>query len=147
MGASCGGVERTASAAIRRSCRFPRRRQVSADCPLVKGTGCLWIRAATRKRCQHVLYKSGERAREPHCRAEPFAGGRSGGSSLASTEDRISERPNHRRKCEERFGKKSGNFAVLNPGAGWGAKRWPPERYGQVAKELAAGGVKSLINF
>jgi len=50
-------------------------------------------------------------------------------------------------KCEERFGKKSGNFAVLNPGAGWGAKRWPPERYGQVAKELAAEGVKSLINF
>src|ERR1700676_1104779 len=24
-------------------------------------------------------------------------------------------------------------FAILNPGAGWGAKRWPPERYGAVA--------------
>ncbi|HEV8046888.1 MAG TPA: glycosyltransferase family 9 protein [Terriglobales bacterium] len=50
-------------------------------------------------------------------------------------------------KCEERFGKKFGNFAVLNPGAGWGAKRWPPERYGQVAKALATEGVKSLVNF
>src|SRR5271157_1161520 len=26
------------------------------------------------------------------------------------------------------------DFAILNPGAGWGAKRWPAERYGQVAK-------------
>jgi len=50
-------------------------------------------------------------------------------------------------KCEERFGRNVGDFAVLNPGAGWGAKRWPPERYGQVAQVLAAEGVKSLINF
>ena len=48
---------------------------------------------------------------------------------------------------EARFGKHFGDFALLNPGAGWGAKRWPPERYGQVAKALAAEGVKSLINF
>ena len=50
-------------------------------------------------------------------------------------------------KYEERFGKNFGNFALLNPGAGWGAKRWPAERYGQVAKALVAEGVKSLINF
>ena len=48
---------------------------------------------------------------------------------------------------EARFGKHFGDFALLNPGAGWGAKRWPPERYGQVANALAAEGVKSLINF
>ncbi len=47
---------------------------------------------------------------------------------------------------EERFGK-IGDFALLNPGAGWGAKRWPAERYGDVAKALATEGVKSLINF
>ncbi len=35
---------------------------------------------------------------------------------------------------------------LLNPGAGWGAKQWPAERYGQVAKQLAAGWVKSVIN-
>ena len=28
-------------------------------------------------------------------------------------------------------------FAILNPGAGWGAKQWPAERYGEVARELA----------
>jgi heptosyltransferase I len=40
-----------------------------------------------------------------------------------------------------------GDFAILNPGAGWGAKRWPAERYGLVAKALAADGMRSIINF
>jgi heptosyltransferase I len=39
------------------------------------------------------------------------------------------------------------DFAILNPGAGWGAKRWPPERYGCVAKSLAASGVRAIINY
>lgn len=39
------------------------------------------------------------------------------------------------------------NFAVLNPGAGWGAKQWPPERYGLVAKQLAEDGLRSIVNF
>jgi heptosyltransferase I len=39
------------------------------------------------------------------------------------------------------------DFAILNPGAGWGAKRWPAERYGRVAKALAADGVRSIVNF
>lgn len=39
------------------------------------------------------------------------------------------------------------NFAILNPGAGWGAKQWPAERYGAVAKELAKEGIRSLVNF
>jgi heptosyltransferase I len=38
-------------------------------------------------------------------------------------------------------------FAILNPGAGWGAKRWPAERYGQVARELAKDGLCSLVNY
>jgi heptosyltransferase I len=38
------------------------------------------------------------------------------------------------------------DFAVLNPGAGWGAKRWPPQRYGLVARALASEGVQSIIN-
>jgi len=39
------------------------------------------------------------------------------------------------------------DFAILNPGAGWGAKRWPAERYGRVAKELAKDGLCSLVNY
>ena len=51
------------------------------------------------------------------------------------------------KKCEERLQQNSGDFALLNPGAGWGAKQWPAERYGHVARRLAQDGVKSLINF
>ena len=41
----------------------------------------------------------------------------------------------------------AGEFAILNPGAGWGAKRWPAERYGRVAQVLAAQGVRSILNY
>ncbi|MGA7423599.1 MAG: glycosyltransferase family 9 protein [Candidatus Sulfotelmatobacter sp.] len=39
------------------------------------------------------------------------------------------------------------DFAILNPGAGWGAKRWPAERYGEVARRLADQGVRSILNY
>jgi heptosyltransferase I len=38
-------------------------------------------------------------------------------------------------------------FAVLNPGAGWGAKRWPAERYGEVARGLAELGLQAILNY
>jgi heptosyltransferase-1 len=38
------------------------------------------------------------------------------------------------------------SFAIINPGAGWGAKQWPAERYGQVARALAVHGLKTLVN-
>lgn len=37
-------------------------------------------------------------------------------------------------------------YAILNPGAGWGAKRWPAGRYGEVARQLANDGLSSVIN-
>ncbi len=40
-----------------------------------------------------------------------------------------------------------GDFVILNPGAGWGAKRWPAERYGEVARKLADEGVRSILNY
>ena len=38
-------------------------------------------------------------------------------------------------------------FAILNPGAGWGAKQWPVERYGAVAKDLSQDGIRSIVNY
>jgi heptosyltransferase-1 len=38
------------------------------------------------------------------------------------------------------------DFSILNPGAGWGAKRWPAERYSSVARALAAEGLQSVVN-
>lgn len=37
-------------------------------------------------------------------------------------------------------------LVLMNPGAGWGAKRWPAERYAAVAMELARFGYASVIN-
>jgi heptosyltransferase-1 len=38
------------------------------------------------------------------------------------------------------------SFAILNPGAGWGAKCWPAESFGAVARVLHERGVAVLIN-
>jgi heptosyltransferase I len=35
---------------------------------------------------------------------------------------------------------------LLSPGAGWGAKRWPADRYGTVAAELSEAGYRVLVN-
>jgi len=42
----------------------------------------------------------------------------------------------------------SGNSpsVLMNPGAGWGAKRWPVERYGDVARALLNRGVRVFVN-
>jgi heptosyltransferase-1 len=37
-------------------------------------------------------------------------------------------------------------FVLLSPGAGWGAKRWPADRYGAVARQLAQAGYAVVIN-
>jgi heptosyltransferase-1 len=38
-------------------------------------------------------------------------------------------------------------LAIINPGAGWGAKRWPAERYGAVARALGCCGLQSIVNY
>lgn len=37
-------------------------------------------------------------------------------------------------------------LVLLHPGAGWGAKRWPPRRYGRVAAQLASRGYRVMVN-
>jgi len=38
------------------------------------------------------------------------------------------------------------SFALVTPGAGWGAKQWPAERFGAVAQALAKHNLKTLVN-
>jgi heptosyltransferase I len=40
-----------------------------------------------------------------------------------------------------------GEFAILSPGAGWGAKRWPAMRFGDVARALSSDGIRAIINY
>jgi heptosyltransferase-1 len=37
-------------------------------------------------------------------------------------------------------------ICILAPGAGWGAKRWPPERFGALAQQLHAIGFTVMVN-
>jgi heptosyltransferase I len=37
-------------------------------------------------------------------------------------------------------------FVLITPGTGWGAKQWPPERYGEVARTFAQDGLTPIIN-
>lgn len=57
--------------------------------------------------------------------------------------DAEAERRIDQRLAEQRVS----DFAILNPGAGWGAKRWPAERYGRVARALAGDGVRAILNY
>jgi heptosyltransferase-1 len=48
--------------------------------------------------------------------------------------------------ADERL-RENGSYAILNPGAGWGAKQWPAERYGEVARMLSRHGITSFLNY
>jgi heptosyltransferase-1 len=48
--------------------------------------------------------------------------------------------------ANELLGSASRPVALINPGAGWGAKRWPAERYGAVAQGLLDRGLRVLVN-
>jgi heptosyltransferase-1 len=39
------------------------------------------------------------------------------------------------------------SFAIIAPGAGWGAKCWPAERYAEVVRALAVHGLRTIVNF
>ncbi|MGE5114140.1 MAG: lipopolysaccharide heptosyltransferase I [Acidobacteriaceae bacterium] len=41
----------------------------------------------------------------------------------------------------------SRKFAILNPGSGWGAKCWPAERFGEVARRLMEKRIASVVNY
>jgi heptosyltransferase-1 len=49
-------------------------------------------------------------------------------------------------EAERKAESMGGPFVLLHPGAGWGAKRWPAERYGAVASALRDIGNRVLVN-
>jgi len=48
--------------------------------------------------------------------------------------------------CDQVLPGAAASAVLMNPGAGWGAKRWPPERYAVVAQGLVERGLTVLIN-
>jgi heptosyltransferase-1 len=67
---------------------------------------------------------------------------------LSPTEPLLSQDPAAETWCDRYCaGSTPGKLVLVNPGAGWGAKQWPAERYGAVARELASEGWNILVNF
>jgi heptosyltransferase-1 len=48
--------------------------------------------------------------------------------------------------AEEMLPADGGPAVLINPGAGWGAKRWPVERYAEVARGLVERGCRVVVN-
>jgi heptosyltransferase I len=54
--------------------------------------------------------------------------------------------PAAERWCDALLAGEAPKFALIAPTAGWGAKQWPAERYGEVAAALAQAGFRVLVN-
>jgi heptosyltransferase-1 len=69
------------------------------------------------------------------------------GDELAPVQPRLPVDPAAEAWADGLLGANTGQDAVLiNPGAGWGAKRWPVERYAAVAEGLIQRGFRVLVN-
>lgn len=68
------------------------------------------------------------------------------GDDLAPTRPLLPTDAAAERWCAELLGSTTQPLVLITPGAGWGAKRWPVERYGTVAAQLAARGMRVLVN-
>jgi heptosyltransferase-1 len=69
------------------------------------------------------------------------------GDALAFTKPWLPVDPAAEAWCDKLLGEEVEDPVVLlNPGAGWGAKRWPAERYAAVASALTEGGFRVLVN-
>lgn len=54
--------------------------------------------------------------------------------------------PDMEQRASELLRTLSPQLAIINPGAGWGAKCWPPERYAELVRILGEHGIFSLVN-
>ncbi len=72
------------------------------------------------------------------------------GDALSPAEPLLPVDPEAERWCDQWlaavFPGDTRPIALIAPGAGWGAKRWPPERYADVACGLVARGMRVLVN-
>ena len=54
--------------------------------------------------------------------------------------------PNAEAWCDTTLGYEGKPVVLIHPGAGWGAKRWPAQRYGAVVRQLQQQNATVLIN-
>lgn len=120
--------------------RLSRARVVYGAAEAWESPASLWYSRKVVARGEHVIEQNLSLARavvEHYC----------GLSSQASAVKLPCDPAIEARTAEDLARHEVGEFAILNPGAGWGAKRWPAERYGELAKALAAMGISPLVNY
>lgn len=69
------------------------------------------------------------------------------GDELAFTQAQLPVDPAAEAWCDRLLASSGSRpVALINPGAGWGAKRWPVDRYAKVARGLMERGFRILVN-
>jgi heptosyltransferase-1 len=68
------------------------------------------------------------------------------GETLRPTKVTLPVDPAAEEWCDALLAGVAERFALIAPTAGWGAKRWPAERYGAVAAALGRAGFRTLVN-
>jgi heptosyltransferase-1 len=68
------------------------------------------------------------------------------GDDLAAVQPLLPVDPEAEAWCDRLLAGPGKPTVLLNPGAGWGAKRWPVERYAAVAARLAGRGLRVVVN-
>jgi lipopolysaccharide heptosyltransferase I len=105
----------------------------------------MFYSALVRTQGPHVIDHYGELAAEVLSRYCPDQASRAitfSEPSLEFPHDATSEA-----KVSSRLNNITRRLVLLNPGAGWGAKQWPAERYGEISRELQKEGAIILVNY
>src|SRR5581483_3103755 len=127
--------------------RFSRRPEIRGDRPTLRGQVDLWVRSSPRNSCAPSLQPDSLSSSRSHYRSELLVGR----SCRRKPRVKVSSLLPRDEHAENVVGQKLAsigeNFALINPGAGWGAKQWPAGRYGAVASALSKRGLTPLINF
>lgn len=93
----------------------------------------------------HVIDQYGELAKAVFLRSRP--GQMSRAPFVPENPLEFPRDPAAEANISSRLNNTSGHVVLLNPGAGWGAKQWPAEGYGEVSRELQKQGANMLVNY
>jgi heptosyltransferase I len=97
---------------------------------------------------KHIFVRQGEHVIEQnHQLAKQALAGVLPGGELPLVAPQLPCDPTAKQWVDEQI-KKLGiaSFAMVTPGAGWGAKQWPPQRFGEVAQALSRHNLRTLVN-